>query len=118
MVCLFAFRLETPSQSIAQHTTNTRNTHNKHTQAFTPVITMVCLFAFRLETPSQSMILSVLFIAVGTALAAYGEVAFDTGAAASLSHVCTCVGGIGVCGSLIHVQGRRHSVGGIWGGGI
>jgi hypothetical protein len=39
---------------------------------------MLALFAARLETPSGPMVGSVLAIAAGTALAAYGEVAFDT----------------------------------------
>lgn len=43
-------------------------------KAFTPVITMVALFITRLETPTYKMVLSVLGIAGGTALAAYGEV--------------------------------------------
>ncbi|GBF93366.1 drug metabolite transporter superfamily [Raphidocelis subcapitata] len=46
-------------------------------KAFTPVITMLALFAARLETPNGTMIGSVLVIAAGTALSAYGEVAFD-----------------------------------------
>ena len=46
-------------------------------KAFTPVITMACLFAFRLETPTRAMVASVTLIALGTALSAYGEVAFD-----------------------------------------
>lgn len=43
-------------------------------KAFTPVITMIALFIARLETPNRPMILSVLVIAAGTALSAYGEV--------------------------------------------
>ena len=46
-------------------------------KAFTPVITMAFLFAAGLEAPSREMVASVLVIALGTALAAYGEVAFD-----------------------------------------
>ncbi|KIY98630.1 hypothetical protein MNEG_9335, partial [Monoraphidium neglectum] len=45
--------------------------------AFTPVITMFALFVARLETPNRPMIASVLVIAAGTALAAYGEVNFN-----------------------------------------
>ncbi|GFR48613.1 hypothetical protein Agub_g10525, partial [Astrephomene gubernaculifera] len=43
-------------------------------KAFTPVVTMVCLFIARLEDPTRPMIASVLFTALGTAAAAYGEV--------------------------------------------
>eukprot|EP00878_Enallax_costatus_P024815 GHUV01026506.1.p1 GENE.GHUV01026506.1~~GHUV01026506.1.p1 ORF type:complete len:292 (+),score=48.83 GHUV01026506.1:214-1089(+) len=43
-------------------------------KAFTPVITMVALFIAHLETPTGKMVGSVLGIALGTALAAYGEV--------------------------------------------
>ncbi|GLI65022.1 hypothetical protein VaNZ11_008392 [Volvox africanus] len=43
-------------------------------KAFTPVVTMVCLFVARLEDPTRPMIASVLLTAVGTAVAAYGEV--------------------------------------------
>lgn len=46
-------------------------------QAFTPVITMLALFIAGLEVPNKTMILSVLVIAAGTALAAYGEVSFS-----------------------------------------
>lgn len=43
-------------------------------KAFTPVITMLALFIAALEKPTGKMIGSVLGIAAGTALAAYGEV--------------------------------------------
>lgn len=43
-------------------------------KAFTPVITMLALFVARLEDPTPKLILSVVLIAFGTALAAYGEV--------------------------------------------
>lgn len=43
-------------------------------KAFTPIITMLSLFVARLETPSRRLVLSVSFIAVGTALASAGEV--------------------------------------------
>jgi drug/metabolite transporter (DMT)-like permease len=43
-------------------------------KAFTPVITMIALFIARLEDPSVGMILAVVIVAGGTALAAYGEV--------------------------------------------
>ncbi|GLC33216.1 hypothetical protein PLESTB_000358600 [Pleodorina starrii] len=43
-------------------------------KAFTPVVTMVCLFIARLEDPTRPMIASVLLTAMGTAVAAYGEV--------------------------------------------
>ena len=43
-------------------------------QAFTPVITMVALFIARLEDPSSRLIAAVVLIALGTAMASYGEV--------------------------------------------
>lgn len=43
-------------------------------KAFTPIITMLALFVARLETPTRPLILSVSFIALGTALASAGEV--------------------------------------------
>eukprot|EP00803_Ostreobium_quekettii_P005683 evm.model.scf_1270.4 EVM.evm.TU.scf_1270.4 scf_1270:40335-43122(+) len=43
-------------------------------KSVTPVMTMLLLFATRLETPTARMILSVLIVACGTALASYGEV--------------------------------------------
>lgn len=43
-------------------------------KAFTPVITMLALFVAGLETPTSTMIGSVVLIALGTAIAAYGEV--------------------------------------------
>lgn len=43
-------------------------------QAFTPIITMIALFVARLETPTRRLILSVSFIALGTAMASVGEV--------------------------------------------
>lgn len=46
-------------------------------QAFTPIITMLALFVARLETPTRKLILSVSFIALGTALASAGEVNFS-----------------------------------------
>ena len=45
-----------------------------HLQAFTPVITMVALFIARLEDPSSRLIAAVVLIALGTAMASYGEV--------------------------------------------
>ena len=42
-------------------------------QAFTPVITMIALFIARLEDPSQRLVTAVLLIALGTAMASYGE---------------------------------------------
>jgi hypothetical protein len=45
-----------------------------HAQAFTPIITMIALFIARLEDPSQRLISAVLLIALGTAMASYGEV--------------------------------------------
>jgi len=39
---------------------------------------MLCLFAFGLETPTHPMVASVVIIAAGTALAAYGEVQLNT----------------------------------------
>ena len=46
----------------------------RRAQAFTPVITMVALFIARLEDPSQRLIAAVVLIALGTAMASYGEV--------------------------------------------
>jgi len=43
-------------------------------QAFTPIATMVALFVAGLEFPGKRLILAVLLIAVGTAIASYGEV--------------------------------------------
>lgn len=43
-------------------------------KAFTPIITMLSLFIARLESPSRRLILSVSFIALGTATASAGEV--------------------------------------------
>ncbi|CAL8465208.1 g4743 [Coccomyxa elongata] len=43
-------------------------------KAFTPIITMLALFVARLEDPSQRLIVAVLLIALGTAMASYGEV--------------------------------------------
>ena len=43
-------------------------------QAFTPVITMLALFIARLEEPSSRLIAAVVLIALGTAMASYGEV--------------------------------------------
>ena len=46
-------------------------------QAFTPIITMIALFMTALEVPTQQLISSVMLIAVGTAIASYGEVNFN-----------------------------------------
>lgn len=43
-------------------------------KAFTPVVTLAALLVVRLENPTPKLMLSVLMIASGTALAAYGEV--------------------------------------------
>lgn len=43
-------------------------------KAFTPIITMLALFIARLETPTRRLILSVSFIALGTAASSVGEV--------------------------------------------
>ncbi|DBA82230.1 TPA: hypothetical protein ACH3X2_000503 [Trebouxia sp. C0005] len=43
-------------------------------KAFTPIATMVALFVAGLEFPGKRLILAVLLIAVGTAIASYGEV--------------------------------------------
>ncbi|KAL3152679.1 hypothetical protein ABBQ38_012274 [Trebouxia sp. C0009 RCD-2024] len=43
-------------------------------KAFTPIATMVGLFVAGLETPTKRLILAVLLIAIGTAIASYGEV--------------------------------------------
>ena len=45
-----------------------------HVQAFTPGITMVALFVARLEDPSSRLIIAVVLIALGTAIASYGEI--------------------------------------------
>lgn len=42
-------------------------------QAFTPIITMLALFIARLEDPSRRLVTAVLLIALGTAMASYGE---------------------------------------------
>ncbi|GAB4814468.1 hypothetical protein N2152v2_001514 [Parachlorella kessleri] len=47
-------------------------------KAFTPIITMIALFAARLESPTRRLIVSVSFIALGTALASVGEVNLST----------------------------------------
>lgn len=51
--------------------------HHHHLQAFTPVITMMCMFIARLEDPSAPMIVSILLIATGVVVAAYGELNFS-----------------------------------------
>lgn len=43
-------------------------------QAFTPIVTMFALFVAGLETPTPRLITAVVMIAVGTAIASYGEV--------------------------------------------
>lgn len=43
-------------------------------QAFTPIVTMVALFVAGLEVPNRRLISSVVLIAVGTAIASYGEI--------------------------------------------
>lgn len=55
---------------------------------------MFALFIARLETPNRTMIGSVLVIAAGTAIAAYGEVAFNVVGVLIMwvvCHVCVCV---------------------------
>lgn len=47
-------------------------------QAFTPIITMIALFIARLEDPSHRLIVAVVLIALGTAMASYGEVNMST----------------------------------------
>lgn len=47
-------------------------------KSFTPVITMLALFVARLESPTRRLILSVVVIAAGTALASLGELNFST----------------------------------------
>ena len=47
-------------------------------KASTPILVMVLMFAARLETPSLPMVVSVLVIALGTLLAALGEVRVST----------------------------------------
>lgn len=46
-------------------------------KAFTPVVTMVVMFVAGLETPGLRLVLSVLGLAVGTSIAAYGELHFS-----------------------------------------
>lgn len=46
-------------------------------KCFTPIITMVALFIAGLETPTRRLVASVLFIALGTALASIGELNFS-----------------------------------------
>jgi hypothetical protein len=48
-----------------------------YTQAFTPVVTMVALFVAQLESPTSRLIFSVALIALGTAMASYGELNFS-----------------------------------------
>lgn len=43
-------------------------------QAFTPIATMLALFVAGLERPTKQLIMAILLIAVGTAIASYGEV--------------------------------------------
>ena len=43
-------------------------------QAFTPIVTMLALFVAGLETPTPRLISAVVLIAVGTAIASYGEI--------------------------------------------
>lgn len=46
-------------------------------QAFTPIVTMVALFIAQLEAPTSRLISAVFLIALGTAVASYGEVSFS-----------------------------------------
>ena len=43
-------------------------------KAFTPIVTMLALFIAGLEVPSNQLIMAVVFIAIGTAVASYGEI--------------------------------------------
>ena len=43
-------------------------------QAFTPIVTMIALFFAGLEVPNKRLISSVVLIALGTAIASYGEI--------------------------------------------
>ena len=43
-------------------------------QAFTPIVTMAALFIAALEVPNARLISAVTLIAIGTAIASYGEV--------------------------------------------
>ena len=43
-------------------------------QAFTPIVTMLALFVAGLESPTPRLISAVVLIAVGTAIASYGEI--------------------------------------------
>lgn len=46
-------------------------------KAFTPIVTMVALFIAQLEAPTSRLISAVFLIALGTAVASYGEVSFS-----------------------------------------
>eukprot|EP00884_Botryococcus_braunii_P023437 jgi/Botrbrau1/9778/Bobra.85_1s0022.2 len=46
-------------------------------KAFTPIVTMVALFIAQLESPTARLISSVSLIALGTAMASYGELNFS-----------------------------------------
>lgn len=46
-------------------------------KSFTPIVTMIALVLAGLESPSQKLILSVCFIAFGTAITAVGELNFS-----------------------------------------
>eukprot|EP00521_Asterionellopsis_glacialis_P011892 CAMPEP_0195294946 /NCGR_PEP_ID=MMETSP0707-20130614/16257_1 /TAXON_ID=33640 /ORGANISM="Asterionellopsis glacialis, Strain CCMP134" /LENGTH=377 /DNA_ID=CAMNT_0040356045 /DNA_START=103 /DNA_END=1236 /DNA_ORIENTATION=+ len=46
-------------------------------KAFTPVMTMMGLVLFRLENPSKQVVMCVLSICIGTAIAGYGELNFS-----------------------------------------
>ena len=52
--------------------------HSWCVQAFTPIVTMVALFCAQMETPTKRLISAVCVIAVGTAIASYGEVHLST----------------------------------------
>ena len=54
-----------------------RPTPARGLQSLTPIVTMLALFAARLARPSRPLTLSVIFIALGTALASAGEVNLD-----------------------------------------
>ena len=51
--------------------------HTWHQQALTPVFTMACAFVVGLEVPHFKLVLSVLIIAGGVALASYGAIDFN-----------------------------------------
>ena len=54
--------------------TSEQSLMGKCVQAFTPIVTMLALFLAQMESPTARLISAVCVIAVGTAVASYGEV--------------------------------------------